>query len=254
MTSYLKKQYDEYRDRNRSVPTFQSFVNHPSKDISKPMENSFIHINGTSPHIVDRSKTIIKQHSTNQHLEEDTDCIIVNNSRFYSTVKEEGKATLEKRSANNETENEEPDGIEREINPYTLRSELSFRDTTLRTPVRGSSLDTEEDLSLDLDSPEVEFNQCTLTLQKSVVEKYKLGDLVEEMDDKFFDMTMEEKTYHIEHHSKDQLINSPATADKVEIVVKTHRTPPPPPRPVRKNSQKRIEETIGKNDTNDEFE
>ena len=40
MTSYLKKQYDEYRDRNRSVPTFQSFVNHPSKDISKPMEKA----------------------------------------------------------------------------------------------------------------------------------------------------------------------------------------------------------------------
>ena len=211
-----------------------------TNSISKPMENSFLHINGTSPDIVERSKTIVTLRS--QPLEEEPDCIIVSNSRFYGTVKE---ADLETKMDNTE---ELSNGITNDnIDPTLI--DISFRDTTLRRPARGISVDS-EGLSSDLDSPDVDFNNCKLSLQKSVAEKYKLGELVEEMDDRFFDMTEEEKSFQVSNHSNNPMDLSVFPMDVVtpseneKHVIRILRTPPPPPKPTRKNSQKRIEQLI----------
>ena len=251
MTSYLKKRFYEYREGKHQAPSFNSFYDMNTNTISKPMENSFLHVNGTSPDIIDRSKTIVTLRS--QPLEDEPDCIIVSNSRFYGTVKEQDLET----KTDNGVEKTLSNGITNDnIDPSLVN--ISFRDTSLRRPARGISIDS-GGLSSDLDSPDVDFNHCKLNLQQSVAEKYKLGELVEEMDDRFFDMTEEEKSFQVANHS-----NNPIDLSNVPMGVvlpsenKVHeirilRTPPPPPKPLRKNSQKRIEQIIDSDKGTNEY-
>ena len=236
MASFLKQRFYEHRERKHLEPSFRSYADTSTENITGPMENSFIHINGTSHNIVDRSKTIVTVR--HQQIAEETDCVIVNNSKFYSTV-----PTTEESSVL--TGEEFPDGT-RSRNPAPeLNLDVSFRDTVLRKPVRGISVDM-EDLSLDLDSPDIDFNHSRLTLQKSVAEKYKLGDLVEEMDDSFFEMTEEEKQFRNSNKIQNENIIPSGSIGgsnrNSEDGIRVLRTPPPPPKPTRKNSQKRIEQ------------
>lgn len=233
MASYLKQKFYEHRERKYLEPSFRSYSDMSTEAITGPMENSFIHINGTSQDIIDRSKTIVTVR--HQQLAEEDDCIIVNNSKFYSTV-----PTTDRDAAL--SGEEFPDGTRSKNPTPALNLDLSFRDTVLRKPVRGISVDM-EDLSLDLDTPDIDFNHSRLTLQKSVAEKYKLGNLVEEMDDRFFEMTEEEKKFHYSNKIQNKNI---ITSNSIEISnrsegdqIQVLRTPPPPPKPYRKNSQKR---------------
>ena len=241
MAFYLKQRFNEYRERKYHEPTFRIYSDASTEVISEPMENSFIHINGTTPNIVDRSKTIVTVRHT--QLAEEADCIIVNNSKFYSSVgnMEESDVPIGE---------EFPDGSRNKDPNQSLNIDLSFRDTILRKPVRGISAEM-EDLSLDLDSPDIEFTQSRLTLQKSVAEKYKLGDLVEEMDGSFFEMTDEEKRFRDAKRSENESINGSNNIKQSigsnDDPVRGLRTPPPPPKPTRKNSQKRIQQV----DTNE---
>ena len=147
MASFLKQRFYEHRERKHLEPSFRSYADTSTENITGPMENSFIHINGTSHNIVDRSKTIVTVR--HQQIAEETDCVIVNNSKFYSMV-----PTTEESSVL--TGEEFPDGT-RSRNPAPeLNLDVSFRDTVLRKPVRGISVDM-EDLSLDLDSPGTNF-------------------------------------------------------------------------------------------------
>ena len=237
MASYLKQRFFEYRERKHIEPSFRSYSDTSGEAISDPIENSFVHINGTSSNIIDRSKTIVT--IRNQQIAEEADCIIVNNSKFYSSassLKETSPLTAE----------EFPDGIRgKDPNPV-LNLDLSFRDTILRKPVRGISADM-EDLSLDLDSPDIDFTQSRLTLQKSVAEKYKLGDLVEDMDVSFFEMTEEEMLFRDSKKIQNENIlesNDLSISDQgTDAEARVLRTPPPPPKPTRKNSQKRVQQT-----------
>ena len=69
MTAYFKKRFYEYREGKHQAPTFNSFYDMSTNKISGPMENSFLHINGTAPGIVERSKTIVTLR--NQPLEDE---------------------------------------------------------------------------------------------------------------------------------------------------------------------------------------
>ena len=86
MASFLKRQLYEYRDGTKKDPSFESYVTTASDGISTPIENSFIHINGTAPDIVNRSNTISKPKTSTDQLKDEADCIVINNSRFYSSV------------------------------------------------------------------------------------------------------------------------------------------------------------------------
>ena len=55
MASFLKRQLYEYRDGTKKDPSFESYVTTATDGISTPIENSFLHINGTAPDIVNRS-------------------------------------------------------------------------------------------------------------------------------------------------------------------------------------------------------
>ena len=242
MASFLKRQLYEYRDGTKKDPSFESYVTTASDEISTPIENSFIHINGTAPDIVNRSNTISKPRTSTDQLKDETDCIVINNSRFYSSVNIELETDTDRSDEYPDLKETLPDGILSLNNPNKLKLDLSFRDTILRKPVRGSSLDCDE-LSLDDDSPDVTFCHTKLSLQKVVAEKYKLGELVEEMDDRFFDMTEDEKTYQILNQSRNNCSDSLSLCmEDTNLSIGpslAHRTPPPPPKPSRKNSQKR---------------
>ena len=241
MASFLKQQFYEYRDGTKKDPSFESYVTTASNGISTPIENSFIHINGTAPDIVNRSNTIKPKTSIHQ-LKDEADCIVINNSRFYSSVNIEQLTDTNRSWECPNLEETVQDGITNPNNPNKLKLDLSFRDTILRKPVRGSSLDCDE-LSLEGDSPDVSFCHTKLSLQKVVAEKYKLGELVEEMDDRFFDMTDDEKTYQILNQSRNNYSDSLSLCkEDTNLPIGpslAHRTPPPPPKPSRKNSQKR---------------
>ena len=242
MASFLKRQLYEYRDGSKKDASFESYVTTATDGISTPIENSFIHINGTSPDIVNRSNTISKPKTSTDQLKDEADCIVINNSRFYSSVSIEQVTDTNKSRECPDLEETAPDGISSPNNTNKLKLDLSFRDTILRKPVRGSSLDCDE-LSLDDDSPDVTFCHTKLSLQKVVAEKYKLGELVEEMDDRFFDMTDDEKTYQILNQSRNNCSDSLSLCmEDTNLSIGpslAHRTPPPPPKPSRKNSQKR---------------
>ena len=242
MASFLKRQLYEYRDGTKKDPSFESYVTTACDGISTPIENSFIHINGTAPDIVNRSNTISKPKTSIDELKDDADCIVINNSRFYSSVNIEQQTDTNRSWECPDLEETVPDGITNSNDPNKLKLDLCFRDTILRKPVRGSSLDCDE-LSLDCDSPDVSFCHTKLSLQKVVAEKYKLGELVEEMDDRFFDMTDDEKTYQISNQSRNNYSDSLSLCkEDANLPIGpslAHRTPPPPPKPSRKNSQKR---------------
>ena len=242
MASFLKRQLYEYRDGTKKDPSFESYVTNASDGISTPIENSFIHINGTAPDIVNRSNTISKPKTSTDQLKDEADCIVINNSRFYSSVSIEQVPDTDRSRECPNLEKTVPDGISRRNNPNKLKLDLSFRDTILGKPVRGNSLDCDE-LSLDADSPDVSFCHTKLSLQKVVAEKYKLGELVEEMDDRFFDMTEDEKSYQLLNQSPNNYPDSLSLCkEDTNLPIGpslAHRTPPPPPKPSRKNSQKR---------------
>ena len=242
MASFLKRQLYEYRDGTKKDPSFESYVTTASDGISTPIENSFIHINGTAPDIVNRSNTISKPKTSTDQLKDEADCIVINNSRFYSSVNIDQVTDIDKSGEYPDSEETVPDGISSPNNPNKFKLDLSFRDTILRKPVRGSSLDCDE-LNLDADSPDVSFCHTKLSLQKVVAEKYKLGELVEEMDDRFFDMTEDEKTYQLLNQSRNNCSDSLSLFhEDTNLSIGpslAHRTPPPPPKPSRKNSQKR---------------
>ena len=273
MASRLKKAYNKYLGRNIKDSTFRSFVNLPTNEVSSPIDNSFKHINGTSPNIVERSKTILKEHVNIESLEHETDCIFISNSTFFSTLEEE-KITLQCSNKDHKREADVPDGVVNDYIRPSLRPVFSFRNTNFIEPVRGSSFEN-DDYNLELESPDICFDQYRLTLQKTVADKYKLGDLVDEMDDRFFDMTEDEQIYQINNRSQDTKRcsslsvkddkNEPNDTISVEVDEKKllggrndiatisttapmpARTPPPPPKPIRKNSQKRTEQTITSN-------
>ena len=257
MASKWKREYYKYQDRKKKDPSFRSFINLATNEISTPIDNSFIHINGTSPNIVERSSTILKKELCCEQHEHETDCIIVNNSKFYSTVKEQSRKTLQKGKKDHTEKEDFPDGIANVYTRPSLKPKFSFRNTSFIESVRGSSFDGDEE-NLDLDSPgspEVFFGQCKLTLQKTVAEKYKLGDLVGEMDDRFFDMTEDERMYQLTNRCDTTETNiSLLTMDRrdsrveIEDILPLSTTPPPPPKPIRKNSQKRIEQTVTSNE------
>ena len=123
MASFLKRQLYEYRDGSKKDASFESYVTTATDGISTPIENSFIHINGTAPDIVNRSNTISKPKTSTDQLKDEADCIVINNSRFYSSLNIELETDTDRSDEYPDLEETVPDGILSLNSPNKLKLE-----------------------------------------------------------------------------------------------------------------------------------
>ena len=94
MTSNIKRPW--HKDHKEKQSNFRTFTNFSKNDVSQPIDQSFVHINGTATNLITNSRPINSNNNelSNQMVEDEHDCIVINNSRFYCTVKNKEKVLL----------------------------------------------------------------------------------------------------------------------------------------------------------------
>ena len=255
MASKLKQIYNKYRENRTGESNTSTFGNVSKEDVTEPINNTFVHINGTMSNITDRSHTLSKNKNSSSVAsltgqDDEADCIVVDNSKFYDFSKMRDAV-----SVTGSGETDDFDGAQlrtSSIGEAKTKPTFDFRNISFIEPVKDYCCDTK--MSSDSTGSDYEFDQCSRrpTIEQTVAEKYKLGELTMEMDESFFDMTEDERIYHemrrkqctdadLESVPISTTTNSSVQDKPVYAEMGGHRTlrtPPPPPKPIRKNSKK----------------